>query len=112
MKHYFIKILRHGDSVMHVTPDQIIVRRANGEVDIFRIFVDDAGAPRIDHDNVMTITYGEGTIEVESGTASKVKQRDRSIEIESGPGSKAKKKKSRGQADDKDEDAEVITGTF
>ena len=64
MRHYFIKILRNGDRVMSFTPEQIIVRRANGEVDIFRLFMDEAGVPRIDQDNIMTITYGDGTIEV------------------------------------------------
>lgn len=93
MKHMFIKILRNGDSVMTFTGEQLMIRRANGEVDIFRMLMDD-GILRIDLDNRVTITYGDGTIELEASETSKSDG----------------KKKGKGRGGDKKD--EVITGSF
>ena len=57
-----IKILRKGDSVISVTEKMIAVKRKNGEVDIIPLIIGE-GFPRVDLDNITTISYGTNTIE-------------------------------------------------
>lgn len=67
-----IKILNKGDSVISVTEKMIAVQRKNGEVDIVPLIFNEAGSPpRVDIENIVTISYGknqvETTIECENG---------------------------------------------
>ena len=55
--------MKKGDSVISVTEKFIAVKRKNGEVDIIHIFIEDGKPPRIDKDNIITISFGENTIE-------------------------------------------------
>ena len=65
-----IKVLSKGDSVISVTEKMIAVQRKNGEVDVIPI-ISDGGALRIDTENIVTITYGnnsiDATVEGENG---------------------------------------------
>jgi hypothetical protein len=59
-----IKILNKGDSVLSVNERMIAVQRKNGEVDIIPLFFDlDSKLPRIDIENIITISYGKNNIE-------------------------------------------------
>jgi hypothetical protein len=66
VKHCFIGILRRGDRVASVTPGQVVVNRANGEVDIVYLKFDEAGMPRIDTERLLTITFGLGEVRIET----------------------------------------------
>ena len=61
-----IGILKKGDSVLTIMADFIAVQRRNGEVDIIPIIKDDMGM-RIDVMGIVTIGYGENTVEVSNG---------------------------------------------
>jgi hypothetical protein len=63
-----IRVLRKGDKVLGVSDDQIVIQRKNGSVDIFKIVRDEDGLPRLDNQNVCTITYGSGTVHVMNGS--------------------------------------------
>ena len=59
-----IKILNKGDSVISVTEKMVAVQRKNGEVDIIPLIFDDSGhPPRVDINNIVTISYGKNSIE-------------------------------------------------
>lgn len=59
-----IKILNKGDSVLSVTEKMVVVQRKNGEVDIIPLIFDDNGQPpRIDLENIVTITFGKNSVE-------------------------------------------------
>jgi hypothetical protein len=59
-----IKILNKGDSVISVTEKMISVQRKNGEVDIIPLIFDVPGQPpRVDLDNIVTISYGKNSVE-------------------------------------------------
>ena len=60
-----INILRKGDEVLHVNQNFIAVKRKNGEVDIIKLDFSD-GFPRIDLENIVTISYGNNTIVAEN----------------------------------------------
>lgn len=60
-----VNILRKGDSVIGVTQEFVAVRRKNGETDIFGLIVGKDGI-RIDFDRVLTIGFGEMTVEYET----------------------------------------------
>lgn len=102
MKRYLIKILRRGDTVLSVQDFQIVVRRANGEVDIVRFAFDEDGLPRINADQMMTITFGDNTIEVVDSLPTKPQARRKAGESNKKTPSKRRKK----------DDNETIVGTF
>ena len=58
-----IGILKKGDKVINVTDDFIAVQRKNGEVDIIPMIKAKKGL-RIDTEGIVTIGYGENTVEV------------------------------------------------
>ena len=58
-----IGILKKGDKVINVTDDFIAVQRKNGEVDIIPLIKDETGL-RVDTEGIVTIGYGENTVEV------------------------------------------------
>jgi hypothetical protein len=59
-----IKILSKGDSVISVTERMVAVQRKSGEVDIVPLIFDEPGnPPRVDIENIITISYGKNTIE-------------------------------------------------
>ena len=62
MTHMIFKLLNKDDSVINVTESMIAIKRKNGEVDIIPLIFGD-GSPRIDSDNVITISYGANTAE-------------------------------------------------
>jgi hypothetical protein len=96
MRHIRVKILGKGDSVINVFPGYIVLRRRNGEVEIVGFSMED-GEARLNPDLKVTITYGNGTVEVVHGPAEKPKKRGR-----------AKKNE---QSSESGED-EIVTGTF
>ena len=57
-----VNVLRKGDSVLNVTSEFVAIKRKNGEVDVIPI-VEDAGGFRINTEKVVTIGYGENSIE-------------------------------------------------
>jgi hypothetical protein len=64
MAKYSVKILNKGDSVISVTEKLIAVKRKNGEVDIIPLIIDTVGVPpRVDIENIVTITYGTNSVE-------------------------------------------------
>ena len=60
-----INVLQSGDKVLNVTADFVAVERANGEVDILPFTREDGGM-WIDTSNILTIGYGNNTIEAEN----------------------------------------------
>lgn len=59
-----IKILNKGDSVMSVTENIVAVQRKNGEVDIIPFIFNETGKPpRIDLENIVTISFGKNSVE-------------------------------------------------
>lgn len=57
-----IGILKKGDSVLNVTAEFIVVQRKNGEVDIVPLLKAETGL-RIDVENIVTIGYGNNTVQ-------------------------------------------------
>ena len=66
---YSVKILNEGDKVLNVWEDKIAILRVSGEVDIYKIILEDECLPRFSED-IWRITYGNGLIEI-SGDAAK-----------------------------------------
>jgi len=97
MKRYLVKIMKRGDRVISVLDDRVAVQRKNGEVDIYRFITGDDGLPRLDLENVITITYGPGTIEIVAPRA---------------PKKNAKAVPRRGAETTRTEADDVVTGTF
>ena len=60
-----INVLQSGDKVLNVTADFIAVERTNGEVDILP-FIREDGGMWIDTSNILTIGYGNNTIQAEN----------------------------------------------
>ena len=60
-----INVLQSGDKVLNVTADFVAVERANGEVDILPFVREDSGM-WIDTSNILTIGYGNNTIQAEN----------------------------------------------
>lgn len=59
-----INILNKGDSVLFVNDRMIAVQRKNGEVDLIPMVLDnETNFPRIEIDNILTISYGKNTVE-------------------------------------------------
>lgn len=60
-----INVLRKGDKVLNVTSEFLAIQRKNGEVDILSIISTEHGI-RIDTEKVVTVGYGDNTVEVSS----------------------------------------------
>ena len=58
-----IGILNKGDKVIAVNNQNIAVQRKNGEVDLIPITFDEDNLPIIDREHIVTITYGNNTVE-------------------------------------------------
>lgn len=61
-----ICVLKKGDRVVTITSDFIAIQRKNGEVDIVPMLKDEMGL-RVDTEGIITIGYGENTVEVSNG---------------------------------------------
>lgn len=61
-----IGIMKKGDKVLTVTSEFIAVQRKNGEVDVVPLIKDQTGL-RVDIEGIVTIGYGENTVEVSTG---------------------------------------------
>ena len=59
-----INVMSKGDKVLNVTSELIAVQRKNGEVDIVPLISDESGI-RIDTENIVTIGYGNNSVETE-----------------------------------------------
>lgn len=57
-----IGIMKKGDQVLNVTSEFIAVQRKNGEVDVVPLVKDEMGL-RVDLENIVTIGYGNNTIQ-------------------------------------------------
>lgn len=57
-----INVMKKGDSVLNVTENMVVIRRKNGEVDVLP-FYRSGEVWRIDHENVVTIGYGNNTVQ-------------------------------------------------
>lgn len=60
-----IDVLHRGDEVLAATPEQITVRRKNGEVDLIPLMTDQTGL-RIDPERIVRIGYGNNTVTAET----------------------------------------------
>lgn len=60
-----ISVMNKGDKVLSVTNRLIAIQRKNGEVDIIPFLSDKAGM-WIDTENIVTIGYGNNTVESET----------------------------------------------
>lgn len=59
-----INVMSKGDKVLNVTSELVAIKRKNGEVDIIPLISDDSGV-RIDTKNIVTIGYGNNSVETE-----------------------------------------------
>lgn len=59
-----INVMSKGDKVLNVTSELVAVQRKNGEVDVFPLISDESGV-RIDTENIVTIGYGNNSVETE-----------------------------------------------
>ena len=59
-----INVMSKGDKVLNVTSELLAIQRKNGEVDIIPLILDDSGV-RIDTENIVTIGYGNSSVETE-----------------------------------------------
>ena len=59
-----IKVMSKGDKVLNVTSELVAIQRKNGEVDIIPLISDESGG-RIDTENIVTIGYGNNSVESE-----------------------------------------------
>jgi len=59
-----INVMSKGDKVLNVTSELVAIQRKNGEVDIIPLISDESGI-RIDTENIVTIGYGNNTVETE-----------------------------------------------
>ena len=59
-----IKVMSKGDKVLNVTSELVAIQRKNGEVDILPLISDESGV-RIDTENIVTIGYGNNSVESE-----------------------------------------------
>ena len=61
-----INVLKKRDRVISVTSEFVAVQRKNGEVDIIPLIRDGTGL-RVDIENIVTIGYGNNTVQAEAG---------------------------------------------
>lgn len=59
-----INVMSKGDKVLNVTSELVAIQRKNGEVDIVPLISDESGI-RIDTENIVTIGYGNNSVETE-----------------------------------------------
>lgn len=59
-----INVMSKGDKVLNVTSELVAIQRKNGEVDIIPLISDETGV-RIDTENMVTIGYGNNSVETE-----------------------------------------------
>ena len=59
-----INVMSKGDKVLIVTSELVAIQRKNGEVDIIPLISDESGI-RIDTENIVTIGYGNNSVETE-----------------------------------------------
>ena len=57
-------IMSKDDKVLNVTSELLAIQRKNGEVDIIPLISDESGV-RIDTENIVTIGYGNNSVESE-----------------------------------------------
>lgn len=57
-------VISKGDKVLNVTSELVAIQRKNGEVDIIPLISDETGV-RIDTENIVTIGYGNNSVETE-----------------------------------------------
>lgn len=60
-----INVMNKGDNVLEVNEKFVSIKRKNGEVDVIP-FCDDNGFIRLDLENMITVSYGNNTIEFSS----------------------------------------------
>ena len=59
-----INVMSKGDKVLNVTSELVAIQRKKGEVDIIPLISDETGV-RIDTENIVTIGYGNNSVETE-----------------------------------------------
>ena len=59
-----INVMSKGDKVLNVTSELVAIQRKNGEVDIVPLISDESGI-RIGTENIVTIGYGNNSVESE-----------------------------------------------
>lgn len=59
-----INVMSKGDKVLNVTSELVAIQRKDGEVDIIPL-ISDASGIRIDTENIVTIGYGNNSVETE-----------------------------------------------
>lgn len=59
-----INVMSKGDKVLNVTSELVAIQKKNGEVDIIPLISDESGI-RIDTENIVTIGYGNNSVETE-----------------------------------------------
>ena len=60
-----VNVLHEGDRVLNVTNEFVAVERVSGEVDILHLIKEEGGM-RIDTQHILTIGYGNNTIQIEA----------------------------------------------
>ena len=60
-----VNVLHEGDRVLNVTNEFVAVERVSGEVDILPLIKEEGGM-RIDTQHILTIGYGNNTIQIEA----------------------------------------------
>lgn len=60
-----VNVMNKGDKVLNVTSEMVAVQRKNGEVDIIPLVTGESGL-YIDTENIVTIGYGNNTVESET----------------------------------------------
>lgn len=56
-----IELMKKGDSVLNVWDQHIAIARKNGDVEIFKYYLDEDNLPRL-YDHSILITQGNGAI--------------------------------------------------
>ena len=57
-----VNVMKKGDSILNVTENMVVVKRRSGEVDVIP-FCKEGNVWRIDQEHVVTIGYGNNTVE-------------------------------------------------
>ena len=65
------EILQKGDTVLNVYEQSIVIKKKNGEVQIYNFHIYEDGLPRL-NDNSILITFGNKTIKVKTSDESSV----------------------------------------
>lgn len=59
------EILKKGDTVLNVWENHVAVKKKSGEVEIFWLYIDEDGLPRLS-ENTVLITQGNGSVSAET----------------------------------------------